>query len=69
MGKQPFVEVVGHGSTSRLVAKALLRNERQGVLNADTPDKSDESFRFPGARRVFDAASSGEPDVRAFCSF
>jgi hypothetical protein len=44
----------------------VFEDERQGVLNAPTPDKTNKPFKFP---RACDAGSGSEPDARAFFSF
>jgi hypothetical protein len=49
-----------------LAPMPVLDDERQGVLNAPTPDKTNKPFKF---LRACDAGSGSEPNARAFFSF
>ncbi|HYI72645.1 MAG TPA: hypothetical protein VEX87_23015 [Skermanella sp.] len=49
-----------------LVLMPVLDDERQGVLNAPTPDKTNKPFKF---LRACDAGSGSEPNARAVFSF
>jgi hypothetical protein len=50
---------------SDLAPMPVLDDERQGVLNAPTPDKTNKPFKF---LRACDAGSGSEPNARAFFS-